>query len=140
MSMVNPAAIPMPGAMSNRSDLPPAQGAKRLPDAAYGEQKQFLADQNAAPMAKAKNPLADIVPLGAETRRPNEFVTAGVDAGPGPGREILNLPNSAEMQIADLSMMAKYLPLMQTFADSPNSTGTMKAFTKYLKSQVDENI
>jgi hypothetical protein len=91
-------------------------------------------------MAKAKNPLADIVPLGAETRRPNEFVTAGVDAGPGPGREILNLPNSAEMQIADLSMMAKYLPLMQTFADSPNSTGTMKAFTKYLKSQVDENI
>lgn len=140
MSMVNPAAVPMPGAMSNRSDLPPAQGAKRLPDAAYGEQKQFLADQNAAPMAKAQNPLADIIPLSAETRRPNEFVTAGVNTGPGPGREILNLPNPAETQLADLSMMAKYLPLMQSFANSPNSTGTMKAFTKYLKSQVDENI
>jgi hypothetical protein len=141
MSMVNPAAIPMPGAMSNRSDLPPAQGAKRLPDAAYGEQKQFLADQNAAPMAKAQNPLADIIPLGSETRRVNELVTAGVGGNtPGPGREILNIPNPADTQIADLSMMAKYLPLMQTFADSPNSTGTMKAFTKYLKSQVDENI
>jgi|LakMenEpi03Aug12_release.lakeMendotaPanAssembly.Ray.scaffolds.fasta_scaffold19457_4 hypothetical protein len=140
MSMVNPAAIPMPGAMSNRSDLPPAQGAKRLPDAAYGEQQQFLAEQKSAPMAKAQDPSANIIPLGAETRRPNEFVTAGVNAGPGPGREILNLPNPAETQIADLSMISKYLPLMQTFADSPNSTGTMKAFTKYLKSQIDENI
>lgn len=140
MSMVNPAAIPMPGAMSNRSDLPPAQGAKRLPDAAYGEQQQFLAEQKSAPMAKAQDPSVNIIPLGAETRRPNEFVTAGVDAGPGPGREILNLPNPAETQIADLSMISKYLPLMQTFADSPNSTGTMKAFTKYLKSQIDENI
>jgi hypothetical protein len=138
--MVNPAAVPMPGAMSNRSDLPPAQGAKRLPDAAYGEQQRFQAEQNAAPMAKAENPLANIVPLGAETRRPNEFVTAGVNAGPGPGREVLNMQNPADTQIADLSMISKYLQLMQTFADSPNSTGTMKAFTKYLKSQIDENI
>jgi hypothetical protein len=140
MSMVNPAAVPMPGPMSNRSDLPPAQGAKRLPDAAYGEQQRFQAEQNAAPMAKAENPLANIVPLGAETRRPDEFVTAGVDAGPGPGREVLGMQNPADTQIADLSMISKYLPLMQTFADSPNSTGTMKAFTKYLKSQIDENI
>ncbi len=104
MSMVNPAAIPMPGAMSNRSDLPPAQGAKRLPDAAYGEQKQFLADQNAAPMAKAQNPLADIIPLGSETRRANELVTAGVGGNtPGPGREILNIPNPADTQIAEFS-------------------------------------
>jgi len=140
MSMVNPAAVPMPGPMSNRSDLPPSQGAMRLPNPEYGEQQQFLAEQKSAPMAKAENPLANIIPLGAETRRPNEFVTAGVDAGPGPGKEILNLPNSADTQIADLSMISKYLPLMQTFADSPNSTGTMKAFTKYLKSQIDENI
>ncbi|NBP58769.1 hypothetical protein EBU71_19945 [bacterium] len=141
MSMVNPAAVPMPGAMSNRSDLPPSQGAKRLPNPAYGEQQQFLADQKAAPMAKAENPLANIIPLGAETRRANEFVTAGVGGNtPGPGREILGIQNPADTQIADLTMIAKYLPLMQTFADSPNSTGTMKAFTKYLKSQIDENI
>jgi hypothetical protein len=140
MSMVNPAAVPMPGPMSNRSDLPPSQGAMRLPDPAYGEQQQFLAEQKSAPMAKAQNPLADIIPLNAETRRPDEFVTTGVDAGPGAGREILNLPNAADTQVADLSMISKYLPLMQSFADSPNSTGTMKAFTKYLKSQIDENI
>ena len=44
MSMVNPAAVPMPGPMSNRSDLPPSQGAMRLPNPEYGEQQQFLAD------------------------------------------------------------------------------------------------
>ena len=140
MSMVNPAAVPMPGPMSNRSDLPPSQGAKRLPNPEYGEQQQFLAEQKSAPMAKAENPLAGIIPLGAETRRPNEFVTAGVDAGPGPGRDVLGLPTTADTQVQDLTMLSKYLPLMQSFADSPNSTGTMKAFTKYLKSKIDENI
>lgn len=135
MSMINPAAVPMPGPMSNRSDLPPAQGAKKLPNAAYGEQKQFQADQQAAPMAKAGNPLEGIVPLNAETRRPDEFVTAGVDAGPGPGREILGLNSAVDNQIKDLSMMAKYMPLMQAYADSDQSSGTMKAFIKYIRSQ-----
>lgn len=135
MSMINPAAVPMPGPMSNRSDLPPKQGAKQLPNAAYGEQKQFQADQNAAPMAKATNPLQNIVPLNAETRRPNEFVTAGVDAGPGPGREILGLSSNVDNQIKDLTMMAKYMPLMQAYADSDQSSGTMKAFIRYLRSQ-----
>ena len=135
MSIINPAAVPMPGPMSNRSDLPPAQGAKKLPNAAYGEQKQFQADQQAAPMAKAKNPLEGIVPLNAETRRPDEFVTAGVDAGPGPGREILGLTSAVDNQIKDLSMMAKYMPLMQAYADSDQSSGTMKAFIKYIRSQ-----
>ena len=102
--------------------------------------QQFLAEQKSAPMAKAQDPLANIIPLGAETRRPNEFVTAGVDAGPGPGRDVLGLPTTADTQVQDLTMLSKYLPLMQSVADSPNSTGTMKAFTKYLKSQIDENI
>ena len=53
---------------------------------------------------------------------------------PGP------MSSSADTQVEDLTMLSKYLPLMQSFADSPNSTGTMKAFTKYLKSQIDENI
>lgn len=135
MSMVNPAAIPMPGPMSNRSDLPPSQGAKKLPDAAYGEQKQFQAEQNSAPMAKAQDPLAGVIPLGAETRRPNEFVTAGVDAGPGPGRDVLGIKSLIDNQVEDLTMLTKYMPLMQAYADSDQSSGTMKAFIKYIRSQ-----
>lgn len=133
----NPGAVSGPASYSERTDLPPSQGAKRLPDAAYGEQKQFQQDQAGAPMAKARDISEGLIPLGAETRRPDEFVTAGVNAGPGPGREILGLKNPVDAQIEDLTMLAKYMPLMSTFADSPNSTGTMKAFVKYLKSQTE---
>lgn len=127
-----------PGKFAKRTDR---QGAKRLPNAGYGEQKDFMAQQAGAPMAKApnmpagKNPLANVVPLTAPTQRPNEPVTAGVDAGPGPGREILGLKSPTETTLQDLSKLAKYMPLMMQYADSPQSSGTMKAFVRYLRSQ-----
>lgn len=139
MSMMqpNPGAVAGPGRLSKRTDLPPKQGMKKLPNAAYGEQAQFQADQAGAPMAKAANPMAGVIPLSAPTRRPNEPVTAGVDIGPGPGREVLQLKSQADQQIEDLSVLAKYMPLMASFADSPQSTGTMKAFVRYLRSQTE---
>lgn len=133
----DPSVVSGPGALSKRTDLPPSQGAKRLPDAAYGEQQQFQAEQAGAPLAKAENPLANVVPLNAPTQRPSEPVTAGVDAGPGPGREVLGIKSPVDTQVEDLTMLSKYMPLMAQFADSPDSTGTMKAFVKYLRSQTD---
>jgi hypothetical protein len=114
----------------------------KLPNAAYGEQKQFQAQQAGAPMAKAptqkvSNLMAGALPLTAPTRRPNEPVTAGVDSGPGPGREILGIKSPNDVQLDDLNKIAKYMPLMMQFAESPNSTGTMKAFVKYLRSQTE---
>ena len=135
MSMMQPSG---PGPYAKRTDR---QGAKRLPNAAYGEQRDFQAQQAAAPMAKSAqaprfNPMANVVPLTQPTQRPNEPVTAGVDIGPGPGSEMLGLNKSpVDSQLEDLSAMAKYLPLMMQFADSPQSSGTMKAFVKYLRSQ-----
>jgi hypothetical protein len=129
MSMMQPSG---PGKFSKRTDR---QGAKQLPNAAYGEQKQFQAEQAGAPMAKAPNPMADVVPLTAPTRRPDEPVTAGVDAGPGPGSEILGLKTPTDVTLEDLSKLSRYMPLMMQYADSPQSSGTMKAFVKYLRSQ-----
>jgi hypothetical protein len=129
MSMMQPSG---PGPFSKRTDR---QGAKQLPNAAYGEQKQFQAEQAGAPMAKAPNPMADVVPLTAPTRRPDEPVTAGVDAGPGPGSEILGLKTPTDVTLEDLNKLSKYMPLMMQYADSPQSSGTMKAFVKYLRSQ-----
>jgi len=121
-----------PGKFSKRTDR---QGAKQLPNAAYGEQKQFQAEQAGAPMAKTPNPMADVVPLTAPTRRPDEPVTAGVDAGPGPGSEILGLKTPTDVTLEDLTKISQYMPLMMQYADSPQSSGTMKAFVKYLRSQ-----
>jgi hypothetical protein len=136
MSMMQPSG---PGKFAKRTDR---QGARRLPNAAYGEQKDFQQQQASAPMAKSLKPqnpmeslMANVVPLTAPTRRPTEPVTAGVDAGPGPGREILGLKSPAEVTLQDLSKLSKYMPLMMEFADSPQSSGTMKAFVKYLRSQ-----
>lgn len=131
MSMMQPSG---PGKFAKRTDM---QGAKRLPNAAYGEQKDFQSIQAAAPMEKAPNSMANIVPLTAPTRRPNEPVTAGVDAGPGPGSSILGLKSPVDVQLDDLTKIAKYMPLMVRFAESPESSGTMKAFVKYLRSQTE---
>ena len=66
MSTMQPSG---PGKFSKRTDR---QAPKQLPNAAYGEQKQFQAEQAGAPMAKTPNPMADVVPLTAPTRRPDE--------------------------------------------------------------------
>ncbi len=129
MSMMQPSG---PGKFSKRTDR---QGAKQLPNAAYGEQKQFQAEQAGAPMAKSANPMADVVSLTEPTRRPDEPVTAGVDAGPGPGSEILGLKTPTDVTLEDLTKLSQYMPLMMQYADSPQSSGTMKAFVKYLRSQ-----
>jgi hypothetical protein len=86
-------------------------------------------------MAKTPNPMADVVSLSEPTRRPDEPVTAGVDAGPGPGREILGLKTPTDVTLEDLTKISQYMPLMMQYADSPQSSGTMKAFVKYLRSQ-----
>ncbi len=129
MSMMQPSG---PGPFSKRTDR---QGAKQLPNAAYGEQKQFQAEQAGAPMAKTPNPMADVVPLTEPTRRPDEPVTTGVDVGPGAGSEILGLKTPTDVTLEDLNKLSKYMPLMMQYADSPQSSGTMKAFVKYLRSQ-----
>jgi len=137
MSMVQPSG---PGKFAKRTDR---QGAKQLPNAAYGEQKDFQNIQAGAPMSRTaqapapRNPMADIIPLNAPTRRPDEPVTAGVDAGPGPGREILGIKTPTDVTLQDLSKLSKYMPLMMQYADSPQSTGTMKAFVRYLRSQTE---
>lgn len=137
MSMMqpNPGVVSGVGANSKRTDLP-SQGSMKLPNAAYGEQQDFQQIQGGAAMAKSKDISAGVIPLNAETRRPGEFVTEGVNRGPGAGAEILGLPNQDQTRSEDLTMLAKYMPLMATFADSAESTGTTKAFIKYLRSQV----
>ena len=127
MSMINPGAVSGPGRGAKRSDLPPkpaGQVARKMPNAAYGEQQQFQAEQAGAPMAQSNNPMANVVPLS-------------VDAGPGPGSEVLGLKTPVDTQLQDLSVLAKYMPMFETFADSPESSGTTKAFIKYLRSQAE---
>ena len=96
----NPAPVSGPGALSRRTD---GQPIKALPNAGYGENKDFTQIQAGAPMATSapQGPApsggqpppntAPLIPMGAPTQYPNEPVTAGANAGPGPDQASLGL-------------------------------------------------
>jgi hypothetical protein len=129
-----------PGQTSRRTDLGPAQKIQSLPNAQYGEAKQFQQLQQGAPLAQsgnmptgapagpAPNPHANaVVPLSAPTQRPNEPVTSGAAKGPGPGPEALGL-SPAQSEQADMTRAARDMPLLQMVANLPNSSPSSRLF------------
>jgi len=67
----------------------------------YGQGQTTMQQQQSAPMAGSPTAAAatmpmpslpSITPLTAPTERPDEPLTSGMDFGPGPGSEALNLP------------------------------------------------
>lgn len=73
---------------------------------AYGQNKAVNEQRKAAPIKQAPMggavtaatpQMPPIIPLDAPTQRPEEPITYGVDAGPGPGSEVLNLPQGVGM-------------------------------------------
>lgn len=133
----NPAPVSGPGALSRRTDGGGAgQPKQRLANAAYGEQKAFSEIQSGASMAQAQRPpMPQVTPISAPTTRPEEPITAGVPVGPGPGPEVLGLKTTADTRLGDLNKLSRYLPLMEKYATSPASSGTLKSFVRYLRSQ-----
>ncbi len=107
-----PAAVSGPGRYSQRTDSAPKF---RVPDQAYGDNTELATQQAGAPMARTtpqyragssggSTPAAgapDILGLGADTTRPDEPVTAGVDAGAGPGSEVL--PGNVQAPTGELT-------------------------------------
>lgn len=76
-----------PGPYSKRTDKQPVREVTGLP---YGEGQAIQAQQQGAPMAQTDGtPPPEPVPFTAPSSRPNQPVTAGADAGAGPGSEIL---------------------------------------------------
>lgn len=60
-------------------------------------------------------------------------MTAGADAGPGPGMEALGLPRTdRELRKADAQALSKYLPAMIAAASQPNSTPSFRRFVRRL--------
>lgn len=144
----NPAAVSGPGSLSKRTDGGPGAkaAAVKLPDAGYGEQKEFQAIQQGAPIAKAggvtsggnnPTPAPPPPPLDAPTGRPGEPVTHGADAGAGLGMDSLGLFDPAQMVSNDINAMLKYLPTLQYIVDStPNAPTSTLALVRFLRSQV----
>ena len=104
-----------PGPFSTRTD------GMNLPSQYYGEGVETQAIKSSAPLAKtpdvrgatnteirqavASEPLT---PLYAPSQRPEEPVTAGIAMGPGPGPEVLGLPQQTESLSSILATMVQY--------------------------------
>jgi hypothetical protein len=61
-----------------------------------------------------------VTPLTAPTERPNEPVTAGADAGPGPGSDVLRLMSN------NTQGGATGKSTVQTFAQRPDASPQLK--------------
>lgn len=126
-----------PGQFARRTDRQPV---RQVTDAAYGEQKTFREQQQAAPMvntnqpaspaAVAVDPAAGVTPFGAPSERPDEPVTAGSPLGPGPGPEPMDIPGQ------DAKRLAKYLPAIMEQASRPDSGEQIKLLAQYLRGVV----
>lgn len=99
----NPAPTSGPGALSQRTDGGPSQGATYIPGMPYGEGRATYDQQTAAPMAgKATPPPMELpTPLMAPTSRPSEPITAGINMGAGPGSEVMADRPSETKTLAD---------------------------------------
>lgn len=145
----NPAPASGPGALSKRTDGGPGarQAASKLPDAKYGEQKNFQEIQSGAPMAKGGAPVGTLgeapaatpppPTLDAPSGRPDEAVTSGADAGAGLGPDALGLLDYGQLQANDLSYVLRYLPDLQFAVDmNPDTPTSTLAYIRFLRSQV----
>ena len=127
------APVSGPGRLSRRTDRSPAQKIRALPDAQYGEAKEFNSLQQQAPLANVPtapagapspgpqpnpNPLSNVIPLNAPTQRPDEPVTAGVPFGPGPGPEALG--PAMTMRTAQYQSASDLLSSLAAGSDSPD--------------------
>lgn len=147
----NPAPVSGPGAQSQRTDGGPAQALASLPDAKYGENKTYQDLQRQAPLAGSPTPpsatsegaapsmWADggaarqaVIPFSAPTQRPNEPVTSGAAAGPGPGTAALGIqPQQMEQQ--DMGRKAVYMPFLEAVSNLPSSSPASRVIVNLLK-------
>lgn len=107
----NPAPVSGPGALSQRTDGGPTQGAKYIPGLPYGQGQETYSNQVAAPMAgNTMQQMEMPTELTAPTSRPQEPITSGIDSGEGPGSEALQLPAQQASLAATLQQLIQYDP------------------------------
>lgn len=129
------APVSGPGRLSRRTDRSPSQKIRELPDAKYGEAKDFNDLQKQAPLANDPQPnisaaapdqgpqqnpmsLSNVIPLGAPTQRPNEPVTAGSPLGPGAGPEAMGPAGTA--RTAQYQNASSLLSSIAAGSDNPD--------------------
>lgn len=129
-----------PGPYSRRTDM--GQKQYDIPNADYGEQKAYQAQQSGAPMANSGgmdfasifgNAADRVIPMGQESGQPGTPVTDGAALGMGAGVEAMGFGNPNQQSAAQ---MASWLPALEMMANSPASSAAARAAIRRAKGQV----
>jgi hypothetical protein len=125
-----------PGKFARRNDLGNVKKIQRdakiqeSAGGAYGQRAELQGLASGAPMAQAPSQsMASAIPsVGAfaPTQRPDEAVTAGVNAGDGPGSEVLMTPIDAPDQLSVLARamyMANPTPQLRRIVEAFDEEG-----------------
>jgi len=125
-----------PGKFARRNDLGNVKKIQRdakiqeSAGGAYGQRAELQGLASGAPMAQAPSQsMASAIPtVGAfePTQRPSEAVTAGVNAGEGPGSEVLMTPIDAPDQLSVLARamyMANPTPQLRRIVEAFDEEG-----------------
>lgn len=104
------AGVSGPGPYAKRTDVGTPE--MKMGSIAYGEGVETQAIKSGAPLSKSENakPLP-VTELFAETQRPNEPITSGIDMGPGPGSSAIQM-NKVTVKLSD--SLAAMLPFDTT--------------------------
>lgn len=101
------------GANSERTDLNVSQQPMRyISGLPQGQGEATYNIQGQASMYAA--PQSEVVGITAPTQNKNQPITAGVDFGPGPGSEVINLPNTQPTVLSVLRQIAQNDPSGET--------------------------
>jgi hypothetical protein len=129
-----------PGALSRRTDTGPAQKIRELPDADYGEGATYKDLQKGAALGQSDptaesayqgNPAAaNVIPFSAPTQDPNTPVTAGADAGAGPGAEALGLVSHSQQ---DMESQIRNLPVLEYMANQEGAPWALRQAVRRIK-------
>jgi hypothetical protein len=135
------------GKNSKRTDKNPSRQAKRyMAGGKYGEGKELLDLQSAAPMGgktpgiskPITMPKEQVTPIFAETQRPDESPEYGMPFGAGPTPVDIGLmPGVGQKespQKQDLRMLTTYIPMIEMAANAEGAPRSLSTFVKYLRS------
>jgi hypothetical protein len=133
-----------PGQFSQRTDKAVNNANSTLPNAAYGENRDYQEMKSASPMATSPGVPEDIgalmgsmrpdsVGLDAESQNPDQPVTDGAALGPGAGPEVL----SPQPEDPSASKNASWMYALMYMADQPNSSDAARNLVRQLKSNMN---
>ena len=132
-----------PGQFSKRTDKAVSEANRNLPNADYGEQAAYQEAQQG--MQKPQevnvqgmnfndlfgNAAANVIPMDADSTRPDEPVTEGANAGAGADASAL-----ASTQNPNSQAMASYMFALKSMADRPGTSDAARNLIRSLRSKM----